>query len=333
MEPSRMAPTLTLRVAPFLPPCGTARGGEVPQTHPLRLATSAAATAAAVLSARYSAPKGRLFRPRRTARLGSEDRDEATSVVGRRLRVWFTSEEDGQLDYEYGTVTEAKSLPDEEEDEVTIAWDGQGSETTRLSELGRYEWLGDDLAADVAANMREFRQESLEGAIQADAEVVAIPMEHLKKELEVLKWMRRELAERERKAAELRRENAELKAQREEFREMYGHLVDPSPDDTAAEDEKQRCVVRAPLKGCARAAPMKVPVVSSEEDYIKATLPDKAEVEFGLSRAAGGVVIADHQEEKRRWSISSVDGWVLGQPGPGQQWRPASGVELTLEDA
>jgi len=83
---------------------------------------------------------------------------------------------------------------------------------------------------------------------------------------------------------------------------------------------------------CARAAPMKVPVVSSEEDYIKATLPDKAEVEFGLSRAAGGVVIADHQEEKRRWSISSVDGWVLGQPGPGQQWRPASGVELTLEE-
>ncbi|OLP83252.1 hypothetical protein AK812_SmicGene36010, partial [Symbiodinium microadriaticum] len=62
-----------------------------------------------------------------------------------------------------------------------------------------------------------------------------------------------------------------------------------------------------------------------------ATLPDKAEVEFGLSRAAGGVVIADQQEEKKRWSISSVDGWVLGQPGPGQEWRPARGVELTLE--
>lgn len=83
---------------------------------------------------------------------------------------------------------------------------------------------------------------------------------------------------------------------------------------------------------CARAAPIKVPVVSSEEDYIKATLPDKAEVEFGLSRAAGGVVIADQQEEKKRWSISSVDGWVLGQPGPGQEWRPACGVELTLEE-
>ncbi|CAE7686428.1 lig4, partial [Symbiodinium microadriaticum] len=194
-------------------------------TDPLRLATSAAVTAAAVLSARSP---GRFLAPRRTARLCGEDGVEAPPLVGRRLRVWFTSEEDGQLDYEYGTVTEAKS--GEDEDEVTIAWDGQGSETTRLSELGRYEWLGDDLAADVAANMREFRQESLEGAIEADAEGVAIPVEHLKKELEVLRWMRRELEERERKAAELRRENAELKAQREEFREMYGHLVDRSPD-------------------------------------------------------------------------------------------------------
>ncbi|OLQ05168.1 DNA ligase 4 [Symbiodinium microadriaticum] len=157
-------------------------------TDPLRLATSAAVTAAAVLSARSP---GRFLAPRRTARLCGEDGVEAPPLVGRRLRVWFTSEEDGQLDYEYGTVTEAKS--GEDEDEVTIAW----------------------------ANMREFRQESLEGAIEADAEGVAIPVEHLKKELE---------------AAELRRENAELKALariREES--SGGSPPGPTPAEEAAE--------------------------------------------------------------------------------------------------
>merc|ERR1719162_2868140 len=32
-----------------------------------------------------------------------------------------------------------------------------------------------------------------------------------------------------------------------------------------------------------------------------------------------------------RWSITSVDGWTVGMPGPGPDWQPSPGVRLTLE--
>jgi len=101
----------------------------------------------------------------------------------------------------------------------------------------------------------------------------------------------------------------------------------------------------------------------SEEDYITADLPERGdhpggEVELALSRIAGGQVIADppgverrrdqesdedaeeeeepgHRRMKKkrlRWSITSVDGWAVGQPGPGPEWTPAKGVSLTLEE-
>ena len=54
-----------------------------------------------------------------------------------------------------------------------------------------------------------------------------------------------------------------------------------------------------------------------------------------LKLQSGGFVIADDINSsgkvKRRWGISSVDGWALGMPGPGPEWHPAPGVKLTLE--
>lgn len=81
----------------------------------------------------------------------------ARRAVGRRLRVWFVSDEDGLADYEYGTVVAREA------EEVTVRWDGRGEERLVLGDV-RYEWLGEDLAADVSANLRESRQEPI-GAV------------------------------------------------------------------------------------------------------------------------------------------------------------------------
>lgn len=66
----------------------------------------------------------------------------------------------------------------------------------------------------------------------------------------------------------------------------------------------------------------------SEEHLLDAT-------ELALTRIAGGFVIADDinstSKDKKRWGVASVDGWVLGMPGPGPDWQPAPGVKLTLE--
>eukprot|EP00438_Fugacium_kawagutii_P022723 Skav216429 [mRNA] locus=scaffold3139:292499:305530:- [translate_table: standard] len=59
--------------------------------------------------------------------------------------------------------------------------------------------------------------------------------------------------------------------------------------------------------------------------------PDSEAVTFDLFRAAGGKVVAELNPEER-WGIVSVDGWELGQPGPGHQWRPHRGVKLKLEE-
>lgn len=59
--------------------------------------------------------------------------------------------------------------------------------------------------------------------------------------------------------------------------------------------------------------------------------PDGDVVTFDLFRAAGGKVVAELDPEQR-WGITSVDGWELGQPGPGHQWRPHRGVKLKLEE-
>ena len=53
-----------------------------------------------------------------------------------------------------------------------------------------------DAAADLAANLKEMRQESVEGAEKAGVEMVAMPVEQLKAELEALAWMRQEVATR-----------------------------------------------------------------------------------------------------------------------------------------
>jgi hypothetical protein len=55
-----------------------------------------------------------------------------------------------------------------------------------------------------------------------------------------------------------------------------------------------------------------------------------------LTRIAGGFVIADRSDvgggKTRRWGITSVDGWMLGTPGPGPDWKPHKGVRLKLEE-
>merc|ERR1712039_805861 len=108
---------------------------------------------------------------------------------------------------------------------------------------GRFAWLGVDMAADLTANLREYREESLGGAEDAQAEVVAFPVEHLRKEVEALKWLRQEVAARSEEAEELRRQNEELRLQRAEFRERYPELF-------VAEEER-----RGPdARGSAKAA-------------------------------------------------------------------------------
>jgi len=115
--------------------------------------------------------------------------------------------------------------------------------------------------------------------------------------------------------------------------------------------ECPHCQARYCASGClqswyehkkpSRAPALKVRVNSSEENYILAKFPgaegySAIETEIAICRIAGGLVIADVPGEKsgtrKRWGLASVDGWVLGQPGPGPDWRPSKGVTLTLEE-
>lgn len=114
--------------------------------------------------------------------------------------------------------------------------------------------------------------------------------------------------------------------------------------------ECPQCSARYCSSGClqswyehckpSRGAPFQVPVESVDGDYIKtgASLSEDNDtdmIEMSLSRVAGGFVIADDvdspDKQKIRWNIASVDGWVLGMPGPGPDWNPSPGVKLTLE--
>mmetsp|Transcript_6656 Transcript_6656/g.11630 ORF Transcript_6656/g.11630 Transcript_6656/m.11630 type:complete len:733 (+) Transcript_6656:87-2285(+) len=60
------------------------------------------------------------------------------------------------------------------------------------------------------------------------------------------------------------------------------------------------------------------------------------QVDLELTQLAGGHVMAKTADkegkEGKRWSILSVDGWQLGTPGPGKDWKPSSGVKLQLEE-
>lgn len=84
-----------------------------------------------------------------------------------------------------------------------------------------------------------------------------------------------------------------------------------------------------------RGEPIEVTVNSTDTekiDQLKVKFqPDGNVVTFDLFRAAGGKVVAELDPEQR-WGITSVDGWELGQPGPGHQWRPQRGVKLKLEE-
>lgn len=152
--------------------------------------------------------------------------------VGRRLRVWFLNSDDNDTyDYEYGSIVSVHG-DEGDQQEVTIEWDtGVDRERTRLSELGRVEWLGDDAAADIVANLKEHRAESLDGAEEANAESVLLSPEHLQKEIEAIRWLRQELAAREAEAESLRRENEEFRAQRTEFLGRYGDMFDDDSND------------------------------------------------------------------------------------------------------
>ncbi|CAL1143590.1 unnamed protein product [Cladocopium goreaui] len=177
---------------------------------------------------------GRCSRHRHRWQRSASEADPSPDLpsVGRRLRVWFVSEDD-LADYEYGTVSEVH-----DDGEVTIQWDGQGEERLDLSDIS-FEWLGHDFAADLMANLRESRQESLEGATEAGAEVVAMPVEQLRKELSAMSWMRKELEARRRQAEELRRENEELKAAREDFHRRYGKLLPDRSQQNAQETKRE----------------------------------------------------------------------------------------------
>eukprot|EP00971_Amphidinium_carterae_P202974 4027810-Amphidinium_carterae.1 len=48
------------------------------------------------------------------------------------------------------------------EQEVEVEWDSGQKEWASLASLGRLEWLGEDEAADLVANLKELRQESVE---------------------------------------------------------------------------------------------------------------------------------------------------------------------------
>jgi len=158
--------------------------------------------------------------------------------VGRRLRVWFLNSDDNDTyDYEYGSIV-ALHGHEGDQHEVTIEWDtGLDPERTRLSELGRVEWLGDDAAADIVANLKEHRAESLDGSEEANAESVVLSPEHLQKEIEAIRWLRQEVAAREAEAESLRRENEEFRAQRKEFLGRYGDMFDDSDDDGDDDDD------------------------------------------------------------------------------------------------
>eukprot|EP00933_Yihiella_yeosuensis_P012221 TRINITY_DN12044_c0_g1_i2.p1 TRINITY_DN12044_c0_g1~~TRINITY_DN12044_c0_g1_i2.p1 ORF type:complete len:254 (-),score=52.37 TRINITY_DN12044_c0_g1_i2:120-857(-) len=164
---------------------------------------------------------------------GDEEEGCDDPQPGRRFRAWFLNEEDERPDYEYGTILEVHNSSGQvASSRVTVEWDGEGREELDLAELYRYEWLGDDPVADLSANLREFRQESVEGATESGAEVVAMPLEQLKRELEALRWMRQELEERAAEAEALRQENEELKLQKAEFLEQFS-------EDTGTSNEVQ----------------------------------------------------------------------------------------------
>jgi hypothetical protein len=84
-----------------------------------------------------------------------------------------------------------------------------------------------------------------------------------------------------------------------------------------------------------------VVVECTSSDFITVDMPDGEdddgnvldwkETEIALTRIAGGYLIADNEENKQRWGITSVDGWVLGMPGPGPEWQPSKGTKLKFD--
>lgn len=222
-------------VLPLLFFASQSRGAPSPSV--LRRKLRPVVVAASPWAGRRPSLRAAAAQPVEEAESEQEDQEPFTGdgapFAGRRLRVWFLNEEDDHFDYEYGTVVEVYGEEGPEQ-EVTIEWDSEGFERLRLSELGRAEWLGDDQAADVVANLKEYRQESLEGAEEAGAGTVAMSVEQLRREVEAFRWMREELAARAAEAENLRRVNEELKEQREEFRERYGHLLEEEEAEAEA---------------------------------------------------------------------------------------------------
>lgn len=156
--------------------------------------------------------------------------------VGRRIRVWFVDADSGQPDYDYGTVTDVHGAQGPAQ-EVSIEWDtGEVDHHVRLANLGRVEWLGDDIAADLIANLKDHRQESVEGIRDVGGAGVTLSLEQLRQEQEALRWMRDEVATRSAEADRLRQENEALKAQRREFQERFGEQFSATPDKRVAGD-------------------------------------------------------------------------------------------------
>mmetsp|Transcript_89168 Transcript_89168/g.288303 ORF Transcript_89168/g.288303 Transcript_89168/m.288303 type:complete len:263 (-) Transcript_89168:40-828(-) len=160
-----------------------------------------------------------------------EDEDEPRKTflpddVGRRVRTFFKNNQlGGQTDFEYATVLEVHGGPGPEQ-EVALEFDGEGKVRLKLEDLGRFSWLGDDIAADLAANLREFRMESIDGCVDCGATHVFMGRDQVEKEVEALAWLRQETAARLEEAEELRRENEELKRERDEFRLQYPQLFE-----------------------------------------------------------------------------------------------------------
>lgn len=150
---------------------------------------------------------------------------DTVPLVGRRMRVWFTQDqEEDRPDYEYCTVLSVHGPPGPEQ-EIVVEWDSEGKEKFVLADMGRIEWLGDDWAADLAANLKEHRQGSLEGALEGNAEAVVLDLDQLRKESKALAWLREELTTRAAEMKALRQENEELRAQREEYLARRGDLL------------------------------------------------------------------------------------------------------------
>jgi len=158
--------------------------------------------------------------------------------------VWGAEGDDTPTWY-YGEVcsvhTPVGGGTDDVAEEVSVKWDADGT-TQRLpaSLLAEAEVIPMDPADVLLSKLVDSRSDELELAVGGGFDSVALNLATVKEELEAMRWMTKEVADRAEELRRLEEENSELLRERERYRAEYEAAVDESEAmDLAGEYERR----------------------------------------------------------------------------------------------